>query len=61
MAKTIMLHIHDDTHRELVSAVITKKITASFYGTHDEFLDLVLKAIDKGYKEVTIEPKKKKK
>lgn len=57
--KKIILEIEDEIVAELKSSVIAKHICASFYGTADEFITLLVKAIEAGNKKVTILRKKK--
>jgi hypothetical protein len=52
--KTIKLNIEDDVYEDLKSALVTKHITGGLYGISDEFLKLLIKAIDDGVPERTI-------
>lgn len=61
--KEINLKISDEVFDEIKSSIITKKICGSFFGSQDEFCNLIMVAIDKNMKIVSIireKPKKKK-
>ncbi len=59
--KEIILKIEDKIFTELEQGIIVKGITGNLFGTHDEFIVLLVKAIKEGKKEVIIYKKKKKK
>ena len=50
--KTIKLNIEDEVYEDLKSALVSKHITGGLYGINDEFLKLVIKAIDDGMMEL---------
>ena len=59
--KKIALEIEDEIFTDLKSSIITRGITGSLFGTIDEFITLLIKAIENNQETVTIIKKKKRK
>jgi hypothetical protein len=52
--KELILKIDDGVVEELTSHMIGKKVTGNLFGVEDEFVMLILKAIDSGLTERSI-------
>ena len=59
--KKIILEIEDEIFADLESSIIVKGLVGSLYGTMDEFVTLLVKAIKDGKETVAIVKKKKSK
>lgn len=59
--KTLKITLSDDVFGELKNFHVVKGLCGSLYGVADEFMHQVIKAIEKGDEEISLELKKKKK
>lgn len=59
--KEIKLKISDDLYSKLIIFLNIKEMCGNLYGIHDEFIHRIVKAIDAGDKELSINLKKKSK
>ena len=57
--KKIILHINDDVHTDLTSAIFIRKLSSSYGGIIDNAINKILESIKDNKKETTLEYKTK--